>query len=151
MGEIVLQFSTTSDLESFAIKVFQHGYWCTHVDTVLPDGTLLGAHFKGGVAIRPPHYDNWSQTKIVKLETTDDIVEDYLAFVRAQVGKPYDTTAIEAFAFGRNWREDDSWFCDELVLAGLERKFLVHPLPLLINRYTPSDLMLVCSQYTDVT
>ena len=34
---------------------------------------------------------------------------------RSQVGKPYDLTALFGMALHRDWQEDDSWFCSELV------------------------------------
>lgn len=48
-------------------------------------------------------------------------------FVKAQLGKPYDWTAIFSFLLRRNWQEDDKWFCSELVeatiLAGGLKRF----------------------------
>jgi len=34
---------------------------------------------------------------------------------RSQVGKPYDLTALFGLLVRRDWQEDDSWFCSELV------------------------------------
>ena len=42
MGAITLQFVTCSDPGSWAIRTFQRG-WCSHVDSVMDDGRLLGA------------------------------------------------------------------------------------------------------------
>lgn len=152
MSEIVLQFSTQGDILSHFINIFDHGFWATHVDTVLPGGRLLGARYDGGVMVREADYTRFSRTVIVRLPAPQPVVDAYMGFLQEQLGKPYDTLAIEAFVLGRDWRDDDKWFCDELVFAGLERSgFLTHPLPTGISRLTPSDLMLVCSQYTDVT
>jgi uncharacterized protein YycO len=61
------------------------------------------------------------------------------AFLQAQVGKPYDYTALFGIFAKRDWQEPDSWFCSELAaaaaLAGGE--MLVRK-PL--NRITPEDL-----------
>jgi hypothetical protein len=54
MGAITLQFVTSRDPESWAIRTFQRG-WCSHVDSVMDDGRLLGARSDGGVLIRPPN------------------------------------------------------------------------------------------------
>ena len=150
-AEIVLQFSTQNDVGGWAIRVFDHGFWATHVDSVLPGGDLLGARFSGGVAIRKPGYASFSRTQTVSLATTEDIAADYYAFLHQQLGKAYDVEAIGGFVVCRNWRDDDMWFCDELVFAGLERKFLPYKLPMTINRLTPADLMLVCSMFTDTS
>lgn len=34
---------------------------------------------------------------------------------RFQVGKPYDLTALFGIVMHRDWQEEDSWFCSELV------------------------------------
>ena len=58
---ISLQFSALNDIASEAIKLFERS-WCSHVDAILPDGTLLGAradiygNVPAGVQIRPPGY-----------------------------------------------------------------------------------------------
>lgn len=35
--------------------------------------------------------------------------------------KPYDLSAIACFALHRDWQEQDSWFCSELVAGCLEQ------------------------------
>jgi hypothetical protein len=117
MGAITLQFATTDDVGSWAIRTFQRG-WCSHVDSVMDDGRLLGVRLAGGVQIRPAHYATWSRVERVVIEVPALQEAAYWAFPQAQVGKPYDTLAIAAFAFNRNWRTPDAWFCDELVAAG---------------------------------
>lgn len=39
----------------------------------------------------------------------------------AQVGKPYDWTALAGMAVHRNWQDDDAWFCSELTEACTSR------------------------------
>jgi hypothetical protein len=75
---------------------------------------------------------------------------EYYAFVKAQVGKPYDTAAIVAFALDRNWRTPDAWFCDELVAAGLEQAGVVRKLAPCVNRLDVRDLYLVVSAIAPV-
>ena len=146
---IQLQFSTENSIGSELIRTFDHG-WCSHVDAVLADGTLLGARSDGGVLIRPKNYAPFSRIAIVNLDTTDTIEDNFYNFLKLQVGKPYDTTAIEAFIFNRNWKEEDSWFCSELISYGLSyATFFKYPLSTPSNRITPSDLMLVCSIFTE--
>jgi uncharacterized protein YycO len=147
---IKLQFSTENSTASSLIRTFDHG-WCSHVDAVLPDNTLLGSRVDGGVKIREPGYAHFSRTELVQLPTTQDIEDKFYSFLKEQLGKPYDSTAIEAFVFNRDWKKDDSWFCSELQAAALEQSdFLTHKLSTITNRITPSDLLLVCSCFTDV-
>ncbi len=147
MAEIVLQFAAEGGIGSRVIQWFDHGFWATHVDTVLPGRMLLGARWHGGVQVRAPEYARFTRTEVLRLPTTDAILDDYMWFIRSQIGKPYDSCAIAAFAAGRNWRATNAWFCDELVLAGLERRFLPHQLPGGVSRYTPSDCWLICSMF----
>lgn len=143
---IVLQFAASAGLSSELIEWYSHGSYC-HVDTVLPDGTLLGARLDGGVAIRQPGYEPFLKTLRVELPADDSVTAIYYEFVRAQVGKPYDTTALVGnFVAGRNWRDADSFFCSELVGLGLELAgYFPGPLSTPANRLTPSDLLLALS------
>jgi len=49
------------------------------------------------------------------------------------------------FAFNRDWRATDSWFCDELVAAGLEQAEVVRRLAPCVNRLDVRDLYLLVS------
>ena len=52
MGLITLRFVSSSDLVSRIIKGGQMGFGYQHVEALMPDGTLLGAHIQGGVQAR---------------------------------------------------------------------------------------------------
>ena len=65
--------------------------------------------------------------------------EPALRFLEAQVGKPYDWTAIVGMLLRRDWQEDDSWFCSELVATAS----VVAGVPIIRktqNRVTPEDV-----------
>lgn len=150
-SQIALQFASASDLGSEAIEWFSHGMW-SHVDSLLPDGSLLGARddevggAPAGVQIRPPGYKNFARALRVDLAADDAMTARYYDFVRAQIGKPYDQRGILAFVAGRDWRSPGAWFCSELVAAGLEAcGFFAWPLAAPANRITPSDLVLLLS------
>jgi len=51
MGTITLQFVTSRDPESWATRTFQRG-WCSHVDSVMDEGRLVGAPSDSGAPIR---------------------------------------------------------------------------------------------------
>lgn len=145
---ITLQFIDDPDPASLAIKLFERG-WAAHVDAVMPDGTLLGARFSGGVAIRPPNYITATKVERVSLNTTQQEEDDFYAFLKTQLGKPYDVKAIAAFAVERDWREPDSWFCSELQARALEVcGFFPRPLANAVNEITPRDLLLVISPWS---
>lgn len=142
-----------SDPGSLAIQIFERG-WPSHVDVVLGDGTLLGARSDAiggkppGVQIRPPNYEPFARKQSVSLSATPAQETDFLNFLQAQIGKPYDHTAIVAFAFHRDWRELDSWFCSELAAAALEAcGWFPKPLANTVNEITPRDLLLAVSPW----
>ncbi len=133
------------------IEWFSQGIY-SHVDTVLPDGRLLGARSDvvggapAGVQIRKPDYATFIRKLIVPLPCEWPILDAFNNFIHAQIGKPYDSTAILAFAFGRDWQEEDSWFCSELVAAALSKAgYFIYPLAAPANKITPDSLLLACS------
>ena len=105
-----------------------------------------------GVQVRPHDYADFSSVKRVVISCTDQQYVNFLAFAQKQISKPYDKTAILGFAFDRDWREPDSWFCSELASAAFEAAgILKYHLATTVNRITPEDLLLVCSVLTEVS
>ena len=147
---IKLQFVRENDLASRVIAWFSAGHF-SHVDTVLDDGQLLGARDDSvggkppGVQIRPPGYAHFVVRVVMAVPVTAEQKAAYLAFLCDQVGKPYDTEAIWAFLFNRNWREADSWICSELAAAGAEHAEIVPRLYLAANKITPVAFALAIS------
>jgi hypothetical protein len=108
--------------------------WVSHVDSVTADDRSLGAQNVGGVQIRPPNYEKFSRVECVNITIIDKQQELYWNFLHEQIGKPYETLAIVAFALDCDWRSPDACLCDELVAAGLEHAGVVHKLAPCINR-----------------
>lgn len=153
---ITWQFCKGPDLSSEAIEWFEHGGF-SHVDTVMPDGTLLGARsdviggMPAGVQIRPADYLGSEYVYRVTLPTTPEQDIDYYEFLKQQLGKPYDKEGIVGFIVGREWRDDSAWFCSELAMAALEQSaFLKWPLADHANKITPGDALLIASVFTRV-
>jgi hypothetical protein len=157
---IRLRFVTGNSWISNAIRAGERDGWCTHVEAAMPDGTLLGAHLDGGVQARPAGYDKTEMTRelFVDLDSAPAGTEAVLAavfraheedtfrdFLRAQLGKPYDTEAVLGLGVGRNWRNADSWFCSELIAAALETCGYLPKLSAADNHISPRDLLLVLS------
>jgi hypothetical protein len=149
-GHIRLQFVLGHALASAAIAWFSAGHF-SHVDAVMPSGALLGSRSDGpggtpkGVYARPAAYEPWKLVVQINVPCTKTQEKKFYAFLRAQVGKPYDHTAIFAFAVNRNWRDDDSWFCSELITAAMEKAKIVPELYLAANKVTPVACALVAS------
>lgn len=138
MSEIRLQFVLGDGLSSRAIAWFGAGHF-SHVDAVMPDGRLMGARsdwigfIPPGVEIRPSFYEPWKERVVMVLEVSHEQEAAFWRFGFAQLGKPYDHSAIWGFATGRDWREDDSWFCSECWTGALE---VAHVFP---DLYTPRN------------
>jgi hypothetical protein len=129
----------------------------SHIDAVLPQwaaghhwkskapAPLLGARFEGGVAIRPGGYLNAAGGTFMSISVSEDEEHIFYNFLLDQLGKPYDWRSIVAFMGDRDWRDDKSWFCSELFLAGLEHAGTIPPLYAPTNRLTPNDAALILS------
>jgi hypothetical protein len=145
---IVLRFVTGNSFVSAAIQRAEYGFWASHVEALMPDGTLLGAHIDGGVQARTRDYDKgqFTRERFVNIDAAPDVCDRFHAFLRSQLGKPYDTTAIAAFVAARDWQEKDSWFCSELQAAALVGcGWFTAPLATEFNHITPRDLLLIVS------
>lgn len=125
----------------------------SHVDLLTPSGELLGSRSDSvggrppGVQIRPWDYGKktWIRQVVMTLESTDQQEAVFYSYAFDQLGKPYDTLAIVAFFTGRDWRESDSWFCDELLLACTEQAGLCPQLYLPTNKFNPTGAACVWS------
>lgn len=146
-----VQLVAGSGLSSEAIEWFEGYPAYSHVDIVLPDGSLLGAREDAiggqppGVRVRPPEYEKWEHRLLLTIGASQAEEDGFYGFARAQLGKPYDKLAILAFLVDRNWRDEDAWFCSELVAASLENATLIRPLITPANKLTPGCLATVLS------
>lgn len=115
--EIKLRFISEHSIGSAAIRFWTWSKY-SHVDIVLPEG-YLGAR-KDGVKIRPFDYCKPSRVDMGIIECSDEVANKVIEFAKAQIGKPYDFEAITGIVFHRDWAEDDSWICSELVAAAFQ-------------------------------
>jgi hypothetical protein len=144
---IKVRFATCNDAISAAIRFAEYGFWASHAEAVMPDGTLLGAHYDGGVQARPAGYDEalLLRQQIAELPCPEATEQRFHDFLRAQLGKPYDIEAIGALVARHDWREPDSWFCSELIAAALENCGYLLPLAADVSKIMPRDLLLIVS------
>ena len=145
---ITLRFVTCADAVSAGIRGFEYGFWASHAEALMPDGTLLGAHYDGGVQARPHDYDagQFTREMYVALPASPEMTDSFHSFLRAQVGKPYDIEAIVGLVAQRDWQSPDSWFCSELMAAGLaDCRYFPANLATEFNHVTPRDLLLIVS------
>ena len=150
---ITLRWVTDSDPISAAIRDFEYGFWASHNEVLMPDGTLLGAHYDGGVLARSKDYDKgkFARELYVPILVSQAMADKFHTFLRSQINKPYDTKAIAGIVLQRNWREPDSWFCSELVAAALaDCSYWPSRLADDFNHITPRDTLLIVSSRVTV-
>lgn len=133
---ITLQFSTTRHPASALIR-WGTWSWASHVDLVLPDGSLYGA-IPGGVRY---HEASPLVTRAERYEV-DAPLDELRIVIESQWGKPYDWPGIIGWGLRRDWQEDDAWFCSELIAWGFQQ--IGRPLLRAdkLHRITPRDLLL---------
>lgn len=144
---ITLQFSTRRGLVARWIRWFTWSEF-SHVSFVGQTNTgeeyLLGSTAWHGVHYEWPKEEIPSYTHYARFEVPE-CPSDALRFAATQVGKPYDFTALAGFLFRRDWAEEDSWFCSELVywafLQAGYRPFRTEQL----HRITPQHLLMIPS------
>jgi len=149
---ITIRFVGGDDAVSRLIRAGSYGYWATHTEALMPDGTLLGAHLEGGVMARPRDYDTgeFEREEYVELAAKQSAEDAFNSFLRGQLGKAYDMKVIEAIAASaligeRNWRDSGKWICSELITAALEAAGWLPNLAVDVNHLTPRDVRLVLS------
>lgn len=100
---------------SLLIKIGTMSRWC-HAAVLLDGDWVVDATLGAGVTLQ-------SLSEFRKhfpvIEVIDIPLPDAVRFLNAQMGKPYDWTALFGMVMQRDWQEDDSWFCSELVEATL--------------------------------
>ena len=119
MARIVIQLSTE---KGFTDKVIRWVTWSdfSHVDLVLSDGSLLGARLDG-VKIRPNGYAQFTSVQRWAVECSPEQARMIIEAATEQLGKPYDLRGILNMVLQRDWREQDCWFCSELVAWAFEQ------------------------------
>jgi len=155
MSAIVLQFVEGTGLGSGMIRWFGHGSY-SHVDAVLPDGSLLGARsdvidgIPAGVQIRPADYVAKEKVTRISLPATHEQTREFYQFMHDEIGRPYNKIGILAFVVNANWTSIGAWFCSQLVTAKLMScKWLRH-LSEPANKVDPDDLFLILSALVEV-
>ena len=137
-----LLFCRSNTIGSWLIRSFTWSRW-SHVAIVEDDCWVIESTLLGGGVRRKlltAFVDEHSSVEPVDVRLADE--EAALDFLRAQLGKPYDWTALLGFIFHRDWAEPDAWFCSELAeaaaVAGGRRRFREE-----ISRITPRESWMV--------
>jgi hypothetical protein len=147
-----LQFVCSQDLISQTIAWWGVGPGgVAHVDAVMPDGRLLGAHadeidgIRPGVRIRPADYGVWIRRIVVEFPHVSDLQAlEWRHWLKAQCGDPYDMGAIKGFLADARLHLRGHWDCSALQTQGLRRLGIFGELPFPDWQVTPDALLLMC-------
>ncbi len=145
MKELTWQLVKGKGFSSWGIGYWGAG-WYSHIDVLTPLGKLRGARsdvikgIKAGYEDRPFDYETWRTQTQYTIMVTDAQWTAYWAFSDAQLGKPYDSRGlVETFVLGRNWRDDNAWWCSEEVAVNMEKAGIIPELPSYITSVEPGD------------
>jgi uncharacterized protein YycO len=145
-----LRFFGSTGLPSDTIEWFSAGYF-SHVAALWDDKSLLDSRsdvvggVPPGVRIRPQLAESARIMVTMELGCNQSQLLRWRTFLTSQIGKPYDKPGIFGFAFNRDWREPDSWFCSELQAAALETAGISPHLYAPANKITPVALATIFS------
>lgn len=63
-----------------------------------------------------------------------------IAIAASQIGKPYDLKGALGLGFNRDWQDDSSWWCSELVAWSFDQAGQPWFRPAALHRITPENL-----------
>lgn len=175
MADLIVQFSTAAPTEWFDKHILDRSNMIcrvtrspfSHVDLILDDGNLLGSSNSpnaptlqgnpGGVAVRPPNYHEFCIRRWAKLPCSDRVRRNFVDYCCSQLSKPFDSDALKPQVIfsqnfkNRDWRNDEKWFCAELMAHATEVSHLIWwPIIGVKNRITPADLLFLWNPIMDV-
>lgn len=119
MSTIRLLFSTSAHPFSALIRAVTWSRW-SHVSLVDGDTVIEARALKG--VVRTPLSEALCRAKaysLVDLPCRDPAV--VIAAAAGQIGKPYDYLAVLGLGLRRDWQDDGSWFCSELIAWASDR------------------------------
>jgi hypothetical protein len=121
----------------------------SHVEAVMPDGSIIAALIGEGVVRKPNDYDKTSTMQIiVDVEMSDFALHDWQKYLESRLGRPYDLTAIIGIAFHVDRRRRGSFFCSMVQTLALRASgTFAKPLSEPAHEIMPRDLLLMLSAH----
>ena len=114
--------------------------WAAHAALMLDDGWVLDATPSRGVSIHAAVAAK--RVQMFRIDCDAAVLMRAEVWARGQVGKPYAWSAIFGMAVRRDWRDQGSYFCSELIECAFEAASFPLLRELHTNRVTPRDLLL---------
>jgi ABC-type phosphate/phosphonate transport system ATPase subunit len=136
---LIIQLSAKNSIISKITTWITRGEF-GHVDLVLPDGVLIGAHVFGGIKKTIFKKTDFSKIKRYEIEVSQDTID----WVKLQDGRKYDMMAILGFIFKIPVLENRASICSEFAFDALEKsKCFNHPIDFQSSKISPRDLHLI--------
>ena len=107
---------STNPLADVLIRAFEGGS-AGHVGIAMDEGGVIHATLRDGVHAQTMAEFLAHRTVVqeIPLALPNQPAADQ--WLRAQLLKPYDWTALLGFLAWRDWSDDDAWYCSELAAA----------------------------------
>lgn len=132
----------TSNLPGALLIRWMTGSQWSHCALLSDDGMAIEATWPRVRMVRSDKIVA-AHTKSTVIDIPCDAPQAAWDWAAKQVGKPYDLTVLFGWLTGRDWQEDDSWFCSELVAKAFDAGFS----PLFrdgsLSRVTPQNLWMI--------
>lgn len=114
--KLIIQLSAKNKVFSRLIQWGTRGEF-DHVDIVMSDGALIGAHLFGGIKKTKMKDINFFKTKRYEIEVS----EGTIIWVKQQIGRKYDIMAILGFIFKIPVRETTASICSAFAFDVIEK------------------------------
>lgn len=134
-------FTRSHRVGSYIIRTASWSNW-SHVDLILPSGSLIGSAAPHGVVISDfEHRLNISSAAAIVTYTGD--IYHAERWARSQLGKPYDWFGVAGLGLHRDWERDGMWWCSEFVAKALKEGGHSPYRCEVMNRITPQHLFML--------
>lgn len=138
---------TSKDLVAWLIEIGTRASW-DHIESVMPDGSIIAAHAQGGVQRCAADYDTTSTAQIVlDIPMPPAMLAKWVAYHESRIGAPYDMGAIVEFVTGfAGMHVNTDYICSaETILAFRHCGRIENPLAEGAHCFSPRDDVLVLS------
>ena len=148
---MILRFAQGSKVDSYLIAALEKvamPFTPTHVEAQMPDGTLIGSRFDGGVQRREAGYDAAYTAYELFLTLPAEPAMDFKfhAWLEGKIGTAYDWPAILGFVLPSHRHTPEHAICSALIVLGLRAcGWFQYPLAAPAHLINPRDLLLLVS------
>lgn len=122
MDTIRIVFSRSVSAFSYGVRFMTWSDW-SHCGILTAENTVVESAFKLGGVVETPFglfAERVGEYVIVEMPCRD--AQAIIDMARSQLGKKYDWTGLVGIAIhSRNWQEEDSWWCSELIAWSFDK------------------------------